>query len=256
MRSLHAVAVVTAVTLVALAGCSGLPASGSDAPSTESTEYPPGVTETGLDDARALVDAHVESVREHGATVNSTATVSVPLDEPTTAELSGAGRAAPNSGPVYWMSERLRVSVNDTATRERVETYANDTTVVRRVVIDGNASVEREQRDRLTEFRDRHVARERLLLRTLTAGNFSVAGVESRESGRAVTTLVANEQSLGDGDGDSASVFSARLTATERGRVLSLSFTRDLNTTDSRTGREMEVTWTNGTTVEPPAWAR
>jgi hypothetical protein len=256
-QSLHAATVVAAVAVVVLAGCSGLPASGSDTPPAGAPEYPPGVTEDGLDDPRALVDAHVQSVREHGATVNSTASVSVPPDdEPRTAELSGTARAAPDGGPLYRSSERVRVSVNDSVTRERVETYANDTTVLRRVVTDGNASVEREQRDRLAELRDRHVARERLLLRTLTTGNFGVAGVESREDGQTVTTLVASDQSLGDEGGDSASVFSARLTVTGSGRVLSLSLNRDPDTDDPRTGEEVEVTWANGTAVEPPEWAR
>jgi hypothetical protein len=257
-RALHAATVVTVVALTVLAGCVSSPLSDPGATGTaEEPAYPPGVTAAGLDDPRALVDAHVDSVREHGAAMNSTATVAVPLDgEPRTVELTGEARVAGGGdGPLYRSAERVRVSGDDTVTRERVETYANDTTVVRRVVTDGNASVEREQRDRLAALRDRRVARERLLLRTLTAGDFSVAGVEQRDDERTVTTLVANEQSLGDEDGDSPSLFSARLAVTETGRVLSLSLTRDPDTEDPRTGRDVAVTWANGTAVDPPAWA-
>ncbi|WP_232702393.1 DUF7537 family lipoprotein [Halobacterium wangiae] len=255
--ALHAVAVVAVVALTVLAGCVSGPLSGPGATqTTETPARPPGVTGDDLGDPRALVDAHVASVREHGAVVNSTATVPVPLDDETrTAELSGTACVAPNGGPLYRSSERVRVSGDDTVTRERVETYANDTTVLHRVVADGNASVERERRDRLAELRDRHAARERLLLRALTAGNFSVAGVERRDDGRAVTTLVANDQSFGGEGTDTPSVFSARLTVTESGRVLSLSLTRDSDTGDPRTGRRVEVTWRNGTAVEAPEWA-
>jgi hypothetical protein len=256
-RALHAATVVTVVALTVLAGCVSSPLSDPGATGTaEEPAYPPGVTAAGLDDPRALVDAHVDSVREHGAAMNSNATVPVPVGNGTrTVELTGEARVAGGGGPLYRSAERVRVAGDDTVTRERVETYANDTTVVRRVVTDGNASVEREQRDHLAALRNRRVARERLLLRTLTAGDFSVAGVEQRDDERTVTTLVANEQSLGDEDGDSPSLFSARLAVTETGRVLSLSLTRDPDTEDPRTGRDVAVTWANETAVDPPAWA-
>ncbi|MDH5019782.1 DUF7537 family lipoprotein [Halobacterium rubrum] len=256
-RALHAAIVVAVVALTVLAGCVSGPLSGPSAtPTAEEQAYPPGVTGDGLDDPRALVDAHVESVREDGAVANSNVTVPVPVGNGTRkVELTGEARVAGGGGPLYRSAERVRVAGDDAVTRERVETYANDTTVVRRVVTDGNASVVSEDRDRLAALRDRHAARDRLLLQTLTAGNFSVAGVEQRDDGRTVTTLVANEQSLGEEDGDSPSLFSARLTVTETGRVLSLSLTRDLDTDDPRTGRDVAVTWANGTTVDPPTWA-
>lgn len=252
-QSLHAAA---AVALVVLAGCSGVPNPGPDEPTTASPEYPPGVTENGLDDARKLLDAHRESVRERGATVTSDTTVEAPVDgEVRTVELSSEARAAPDAGPVYVDFERLWVSGNRSATRERVATYADREAVTRSVVTDGNASVEREPRNRVAALRGQHVVRERQLQRALSAGGFGVASVERRD-GRWVTTLVANEAELTDDGDDRRSEFSASVTVAASGRMLSLTMTRDPYA-DQRVGREqVRVTWTSVTTVEEPEWAR
>jgi|AntRauMinimDraft_4_1070384.scaffolds.fasta_scaffold00019_35 hypothetical protein len=252
-QPLHAVA---AVALVVLAGCSGVPTSGPDVPTTESPVYPPGVTEDGLDDWRALLDAHSESVRDHGAVVTSNTTVEAPVNgEVRTVELNAEGRAAPDAGPVYFESERLRVAGNDSTTREQVAGYADHEAVTRRDVVDGNASVARESRDRVAALRDRHVVRERQLQRVLSAGSFSVASVEQRD-GRWVTTLVANEAELTDDGDDHRSEFSATIEVAASGRMLSLTFTRDPYA-DQRLGREdARITWTSGMPVETPEWAR
>lgn len=254
-QSLHAVA---AVVLLVLAGCSGIPSPspGPDAPTTERPEYPPGVTEDGLDDWRTLLDAHGESVRDRGAVVTSNTTVEAPVDgEVRTVELSSEARAAPDAGSVYADFERVWVAGNGSTNRDRVETYADHEAVTLRTVTDGNASVEREARDRVAALRDRHVVRERQLQRALSADEFDVASVERRD-GRWVTTLVANEAELTDDGDDRRSEFSASVEVAASGRVLSLTLTRDPYA-DQRVGREqVRVTWANGTTVEKPEWAR
>jgi len=248
---------LAAVTLLAIAGCGGFPAPnpGPEPPTTEQPQYPPGVTEDGLEDARALIDAHRASVREHGAAVTSNTTVTAPLgDEVQTVELWSAGRAAPDGGPVHYESENPRVFTNGTVVRQTVATYADHETVTRRVVAGGNVTVESESQDRVAAMRDRRVALDGELQRTLSAGSFTVASVERRD-GRWVTRLVANEGELSDGD-DSRGEFSASVEVAQSGRVLSLAFTRDPYP-DERVGREeSRVTWTNGTTVDAPAWAK
>lgn len=252
-QSLHAVA---AVALLVLAGCSGIPtpSPGPDAPTSERPVYPPGVTDGGLEDVRALLDAHRESVRERGAAVTRTSTVEAPVnDEVRTVELASEARAAPDGGPVYYESERPRVGVNGSVVSERIAVYADRDGVTRRVVADENVTVERESRDRVAALRDRHVALEGTLQRALSAGAFSVASVEQRD-GRWVTALVANEGGLGDDD--RRSEFSASVVVAQSGRVLSLTMTRDPYP-DRRVGSEqVRVTWTTGTTVEAPEWAR
>ena len=102
---------VAAVLLVAFAGCSAVPTPGPDTPTTTSPEYPPGVTEDGLDDDDTLLEAHRESVLERGAVVVSTSTVERRVnDEVRTFDLSGEARAGPDGGPVYYETERVRIS--------------------------------------------------------------------------------------------------------------------------------------------------
>jgi len=252
-QSLHAVA---AVALVVLAGCSGIPSPGPSEPTTASPAYPPGVTEDGLDDWRAVVDAHRESVRERGAVVTSDTTVEAPVaGEVRTVDLSSEARAGPDAGPVYAEFERLRVGGNGSTDMRQIATYADHEAVTTRVVVDGNASAEREQRDQVDALRGRHVVRERQLQRALSAGEFAIASVE-RRNGRWVTTLVANERALTDDGDDHRGEFSASVEVAASGRVLSLTFSRDPYP-DQQVGHErVRVTWQNGTTVEPPAWAR
>ena len=251
-QSLHAVA---AVALLVLAGCSGLPTPSPDT-TTTSPEYPPGVTEDGLDDWRTLLDAHRESVRERGAVVTSNTTVEAPVaGEVRTVELWSEDRAAPDAGPVYFESERPRAGVNGSVTRERIAAYADRDAVTWRVVNDGNVSVERESGDRVAAMRDQHVTRDGQLQRVLSAAAFEVATVERRDD-RWVTTLVANEAELTDDGDDRRSEFSASVEVAASGRVLSLTFTRDPYA-DQRVGHEqVRVSWANGTTVEEPEWAR
>ena len=242
---------LTAVALVVLAGCGAVPAPGPGPDTTERPQYPPGVTEDGLDDWRALLDAHRESVRERGAVVASDTAVEARVDgDPRTVELTGEARASPDGGPIYYETERLRVSGGEVA-EVRVAGYADLGGVTERVVTDGNASVEREQRDLLAPLRDRYVVREWALQRALSADEFAVANVERRD-GRWVTTLVANEGSVADGEGQ----FSASVAVTETGRVLSLTMTQDPGTAGGVGREQVRLTWTNGTTVEPPDWAQ
>lgn len=243
---------VAAVALVVVAGCGAVPGSGPNPPTTATPEYPPGVTADGLQDWRALLDAHRESVRERGAVVASKTTVETRVGgEARTVELSGGARAAPGGSPVYYETERLRIAGDGDVVRIQVAAYADRDAVVERVVTDGNASVKREPRDLVGPLRDRYVVREWALQRALSADEFAVATVERRD-GEWVTTLVANEGGVADDEGQ----FSASVAVTETGRVRSLTLVQDPGT-EGGLGRErVLVTWENGTTVEPPAWAR
>ncbi|RRJ28328.1 hypothetical protein [Halocatena pleomorpha] len=78
MRTLVPVVLVTVV----LAGCSGLPAIGSDSdpvtvtpaqvPTDEGEGLPPGVTESGISSVQTLIDAHREALANRSVAINST----------------------------------------------------------------------------------------------------------------------------------------------------------------------------------------
>lgn len=243
---------VTVVLLVALAGCGAVPTPGPDTPTTTSPEYPPGVTEDGLDDADTLLDAHRESVLERGAVVVSTSTIERRVNgEIRSFDLSGTARAGPDAGPVYYETERVRVSGDGDVVDVRVAGYADREGVTERFVTDGNASIEREPRDLLGPLRDRYVAREWELQRALSADEFAVAAVE-RRGGEWVTTLVANEGSVADDEGQ----FSTSIEVSETGRVQSLTLTRTPGSAGGVGREELRVTWSDGTTVEAPEWAQ
>lgn len=246
-QSLRAVA---AVALVVLAGCGAAPAPGPSPPTTESPEYPPGVTEDGLDDWRDLLDAHRESVLERGAAVTSNTTVEAPIDgEVRTVELSSRARAGPDAGPIYYETERVRLSTDGELINVQVAVYADEEGVTERFVTEENTSVEREPADLLGSLRDQHVVREWRLQRALSTDGFTVATVERRD-GQWVTTLVANEGGLADSEGQ----FSASVEVAETGRVLALTMARNPDTEGSVGRERVQVAWQNGTTVDPPEW--
>jgi hypothetical protein len=245
-------ALQVAVVLVLLfAGCIGQGPAPLPDDSTETTPYPPGVTADGVSNASALVDAHRDHVTTHGAVVTSNGTTTVRIGgEPRTVETNATARSTPNLTRIHVVSWGVRVSGNETAP-ERYEVYANETTVLERIAYENETSVRVERRGDAPIVVER-VVRAQPLRAALESLDFEVVGTE-RRNGRTVTTLSADETTLSD---DDPSRNAATLEVAASGRVLSLSTVRDQNTTTAVGRRTLDVTWSNATTVEPPAWVR
>ncbi|MUV61712.1 hypothetical protein [Halobacterium sp. CBA1126] len=242
---------VAAVALVVLAGCNGVgPAPGTERP-PEPT-YPPGVTADGVSNATALVDAHREHVVAHGAVVRSNSTTAIRIaGEVRAVETTATARATPDLTRIHVVSRGVRVSGNET-TAGRFEVYANETTVLRRMQYGNETSVRAESRDGGAPLVVERVVQAQHLRGALDSLEFAVVDTERRDD-RTVTTLSADETTL---SGDAPSRNAATLEVAASGRVLSLSVTRDRNTTTPVGRRTLDVTWADATTVEPPEWVQ
>lgn len=253
MRS--ALPAVAAAALLVLAGCSGVGPSpdptAEPAPTTEAPAYPPGVSEDGLENADALVDSHREHVVEHGAVTNATFRFAAPDDDSVTLVVEETWRATAGLDRIRHTWLHSRVTENGTTERGRIETYANESVVVARNATNGDATTTAEPREWQEDALRSQVARESDLERALTEGDFRVAATE-RRGGRVVTTLEAYSETLTE---DGRQMFAATVEVAESGRVLSLSVTRDADANTAAARQRTEITWSNATTVERPAWA-
>lgn len=253
MRS--AVPAVAAAVLLVVAGCSGVGPSpdptAEPAPTTDAPAYPPGVTEDGLENPDALVSAHREHVVEHGAVTNATFRFTAPDDGSVTLVVEETWRTTAGLDRIRHTWRHSRVTESGATEQGRIETYANESVVVTRNATNGEPTTTAEPREWQEDALRSQVAREPDLERALTGGDFHVAATERRD-GRTVTTLKAYSETLTE---DGRRVFAATVEVTERGRVLSLSVTRnpDANTAAGR--QRAHVTWSAATTVERPAWA-
>lgn len=265
--------VLAVAALLVLAGCGGVGPSPGPAPgpatTTEPPQYPPGVTEDGLRDADALVDAHRSSVREDGATTRLRMNITARADDRTGTTTAGAEtvtagaetmtvvydeewRAAPGLGRIRNAWRQSLVTENGSTLQGQVQLYVNESVVVTRNRTTGEWTTRTNPRDDgYDELLLAQVAASPLLERTFEAGNFSVADVE-RRNGRTVTTLSAYE---GTFTGEGREVFAATVEVAASGRVLSLSVRRDDDATTAAGERRTNVTWSDGTDVERPEWA-
>lgn len=253
-RALPAVALAA---LLVLAGCSGLdpaPESGPDQPTTTETPvYPPGVTEAGLADADALLAAHRESVREHGAVTDLRVNMTGRVDNRTvTVGLEERWRASAGLARVRHTWRQTQVTDGESTLQGRVAMYVNESHVLTRETDNGTVTATSKPRDdSYDELLLTQVSGSLTLEGAFGAANFSVVNTE-RRGDRWVTTLGAYDETFTD---DGRTLFTATVEVAASGRVLSLSVTRDPHANRPAGQRTTRVTWANGTAVDPPDWA-
>lgn len=247
---------VAAALLLVLAGCSGVGPSPdpTPAPSPETTtqpQYPPGVEAEVLVHPRELLDAHRESVREHGVVTEVHVNITGrPDDQTVSVVVEEVWRAEPRLSQLTYTRQQTRLTANGSADEKYIELYANESVVVTRRVEDEN--VTRSSQDRGDAYDDLLVtqAASHRLERAIENGEFSVVGTE-RRNGRTVTTLRAVDEELTD---HGRSLFAATLRVTAEGRVLSASITRDRSANEPGERRTTELTFSNASDVQRPDW--
>jgi hypothetical protein len=143
------------------------------------------------------------------------------------------------------------VGGNGTLRGERVQVYADDTTIYTRYVLDGNvASSETYPRGEHGDLVSLHVARTGFVRRVLRDGSFDTVQTE-RRNGETVTILKAFDTEFTD---SGRRVLDATLVVTAEGRIRSLSVRRnpDANTAPGR--RITNVSWSSPPDPQPPDW--
>lgn len=257
MRS--ALPAVAAALLLVLAGCSGVGPSPDPTPeptpeTTTQPQYPPGVQAEAeaLVNPDALLRAHRESVREHGAVTDVAMNMTGhPDDQTVSVVVEESWRAAPGLSQITHTWQQTRVTANGSWDEGYVELYANETVVVTRQVEDENVTMSSQERgDTYDDLLLAQATASPLLERAFEQGRFAVTGTE-RRNGRTVTTLRAAEEELTD---EGRSLFVATLEVTAAGRVLSVSVTRDRNANQPGGRRTVELTVSKGTGVQRPEW--
>lgn len=254
MRS--ALPAVAVAVLLVLAGCSGVdpipdgPEETTDA--VEASPYPPGVNESAVVSTSSLLSAHEEQTRQAGAVVEVNQSLTVPgTDGPVTLELQSTVRSTPALTEVL-CEQRYEVLGDDgSVVTKRTAMYANQTAIVTRGGSGGNVTVTTGPDEPRREYVTKQVSRMDVLRQTLTMHDFRVVDTQRRD-GQTVTTLVAQEAEFTD---DGKRVFDATVEVTSDGRILSLSVMRNDDANTPVNKRQIRITWSNATSVDPPSWA-
>lgn len=227
----HGVRAIVLACLLVLAGCT-LPFGGDQTPTPEPTQtasptptpepedpYPPGVSETVLDNSTQLLNAHVETITETGyeatAQVNTTVERASFLIE---AESFARTTVAANASAYYEQRQTLGGPVERTESR-----WSNGSVEFVRTQENGDVGYERE------ETRHRGVLAGRPVLEPyLNGSNFTVDTV-NETSDPATVTLVADEvddeEALREGLPDETQEvrwLNATMVVDEAGRILSM----------------------------------
>ncbi|MXR19598.1 hypothetical protein [Halobacterium bonnevillei] len=254
MRS--ALPAVTVAALLVLAGCSGAdpipdgPDETTD--SVEASPYPPGVNESAVVSTNTLLAAHQDRTRQAGAVVEVTQSVTLPDTNGTvTLQSLSTVRSTPGLTRVH-RQQQYEVFGDDGSVVTRYHaTYANESAIVTRAGSGENVTVTTDPAEHRSEFVAKQVTRIDVLRQTLTGHDFQVVDTDRRD-GRTVTTLVAQETEFTE---DGKRVFDATVEVASSGRIRSLSVTRNDDANTAAYRRQMDVTWSNATDVDPPSWA-
>jgi hypothetical protein len=257
MRS--ALPAVAVVVLLVLAGCSGvdpIPDGPDDfdetTDSVESSPYPPGVNESAVVSTNTLLVAHRDQVRQSGALVEVNQSLTMPTAEgPVTLELQSTVRGTPGLTRVLREQQYEVLGDDGSVVTKRTAMYANQTALVTWEGSGGNVTVTTGHNEHRREFVTKQVSRIDVLRQTFTGREFRVVDTE-RRGGRTVTTLVAQETTFTD---DGRRVFDATVEVASDGRILSLSVTRNDDANTPANKRQIRITWSNATDVDPPSWA-
>lgn len=258
---------VVLVALVVLAGCAG---SASDVATTTSgettsdaqrTDLPPGVNESGVENASALATAHRTALSESGYAFRLDTNVS--YGDQFNYDVSYRGTVAKNFAPF-----RIRADADVDARDERLklDTWANESVALVRYRT-ANRTAFQKYNTTLDETPDSdpfssvptvnvadRASMTSVVEYALLTGEYEVAGVESRD-GLTLTTLRAtgHNQSLGERGLENVSRYDSTLVVDDRGRVHRLNTT--LETNESLVSYEFELTKVGGVVVEYPRWA-
>ncbi len=249
-RTLTVVVAVLAALAVALggtalAGVGGQPAlQGNESNGTNATAdgnasaLPPGVSESGVDNASTLVAAHEEALSATGYEFTFRQNYSVETDEnqtlpPALADTSAVqnGTVAAGLAPFRVHTETERETPNRTVA-STVDYWGNESEVAVRAIQENRTQYQTFQRDSNATGEDALgqpsfdavVTKSRILEGVLQSGEFEVAGTEEVD-GRTLVTLEATEYSgtLGVAP-ENVTAYNATVVVDERGLVHEFEF--------------------------------
>ncbi|WP_440010319.1 DUF7537 family lipoprotein [Halomicrococcus sp. SG-WS-1] len=262
--STRPLAALLLATSLLVAGCVGGPTGGTTtAPTTDTTDaadatetttattldpanadLPPGVDESGVENASALVAAHEDALAGTGYEFEYRLQRRYD-DETTTVRQHGAATAGLSSFVA-------KATVDGEAPITTSATWANESVVLRHYETNEGEQYKKQTRTDEPQRETESLVTKATVLRSLLAsGEFSVATVE-RVGDRTLTTLRADEYS-GDGHFQDVETFDATVVVDASGRVHE--FTRTVETDDGHRRSEFEITSLGPTTVERPDWA-
>ncbi|NHN47511.1 hypothetical protein G9464_07870 [Halostella sp. JP-L12] len=252
------IAIGLVVVMVALAGCGGV-LGGDDGDGEETlangtvgndtaangtggdAAYPPGVTESGLEDAAALANAHNESLSGEAYQLNVTQRQRI--EQSGQNVTSAAERSIRVDGEGTFLVDATSARVNQTV-------WGNQSTAVSRIESGNDTSYQRMDPAQLRQQLSGHV----LLRGYLEGGNYAV---ESTSDGQ--VTLTADEWQGSDAvplDGENVSAYESTVVVSEDGRVQEMTVHIESSRNDASMAMDVDFALDDDgdVTVERPEW--
>lgn len=255
---------VAVITVAVLAGCSGFTPGET---TTERTtlgddEYPPGITEDGIEDSFALADAHSESLRDTSYSVTQTSEIRYANGTLYTRENQSTYVGADKT------KFRYRSTVTGTAARflggtsGTVEIYSNGSVVVRKLEARGNVSYgqvttpEGEPADPLSTYRGMPLQSSRI---PILFGQISEVSVTPQDNGTYLVQATAFSSNNLEVRGTlvrniTAVDFTATVNSDGLVREYRLSFQGTVNGQDVTVTEHVRYSSIGTTSVEEPGW--
>lgn len=255
MQRRQAVLPVLLAVLLTLAGCAGTNQLTSPNEPTEE-ELPPGVSQSGVESASALVDAHTNALNESGyayrITLNGTVTAGSGNKSSTAYEtsLSQTSRAEASGRPAF-VTARTNISSAMGNQSQGVAYWWNDSTTLARTSLGGGTRYV--ALDEIPGQNQLYAPDERYLEQVVSASNFSVTGVDRSGSETLVTLTATEPNSTLDG----VTSYNATLVVGSSGRIHEatqhaiVESEQGTQTVDLR----YKLTETSVETVERPPWS-
>lgn len=210
----------------------------------ENADLPPNVTERGVSNASAFLDAHVAALAETGFEFEYRVS-----NERGDRTVDGVQHGAGTAGMAAVLVE---TSATTDTTKTYSATWANDSTTLGKYIYDDNTRYHEIPRtDEEGPPGGLQVTKVSLLRSMLETGDFETVGTE-RVDGRALTTLRASEYA-GDGYFQNVSSYEAIIVADSTGRVHE--FHWSVESDETTLDHDFELTSLGPTTVERPDWA-
>ncbi|MFT4963838.1 MAG: hypothetical protein ACI9PP_001115 [Halobacteriales archaeon] len=214
---------------------------------------PPGVSENGVENATALVEAHRVSVVDRGAVTALETELNGTINgQNITVSANETARLTPGATELRW-------TVLATTTRGNVTTqlneryYANESTLLSRVKNDGNVTTRALNRSAIwNRVVIGAATKTRLVNTTLSNANYTIADV-TEQDGRTLTTIVAVNGTY-SGQQSTIVKYNATMTVTESGRILSFTRSWTAERGNSSNHYQETITWSNAESVERPDW--
>lgn len=246
---------VLLASLLVLAGCSGVSQlSSPNEPTAE--ELPPGVSQNGIENASALIDAHTTALDESGYAyrLNFQQAVNVTVDNQSSMQyetnLTQTTRAEPGGRPAFVTAEVYGAQAGQNQS-QTVAYWWNDTTTLARISTGGQTQYMAV--DQRPDEGQLYAPNEQFLRQVVFPSNFSITGVD-RSGGETLITLTATETNASL---QGVTSYDATLVVDSEGRIHSATQYAVIESGQGTQTVDLhyELTETSVSTVDQPEWA-